>query len=173
MNKQITVNFENLNEDERNQLMNLVTKANTPKKWWEGTIFDIDAHELFFYVSTRGNVDFYENDSSDYSKQIIAFGNGCKDKNYMQQRAKEIERSNLVANFAEVVNDGWRAKWKDSNQCKFYIIYDEYLDKYAVAYTRSCNIEGATFFKSEELAQRCIDEVLITLDKESCQVVRA
>lgn len=85
--------------------------------------------------------------------------------NYAEQRAKDIKRANLVANFAKRVNGDWEADWTDIKENKYFISYDERLEEYKVLAPFITHIEGVTYFKTKEDAWRCINEVLEPLDR--------
>lgn len=169
MNEQITVNFENLNEDERNQFMALIEKSNMPK-WWENTEFDIQDGDVYYYISDTGieSSNCKNNSLSYHVYRIGSRGNACKDEIYIQQRAKCISRANLVANFAKVVNGDWDMKtaWDDDDLRKYYIFYNHKDHCWGIDYSYCFQHEGITYFKSKEAAQRCIDEVLVPLDEK-------
>lgn len=166
MNEQITVNFENLNEDERNQFMTLVTKANTPKKkWWEGTEFDVKERDTYYMIISSSTVAPNTNLEVMTDKKTIEFGNACKDKSYMEQRAREIKLDNLIHNFAHVVNEGWMPDWDDRRESKWSICYDYDFEKYEVgSYCRVRDV-GAVYFKSEKAAQRCVNEIILPFER--------
>lgn len=166
MNEQITVNFENLSEKERNKLMSLIEKANTPpQKWWKGTEFDIHNNDRFYTVAHNSSVYILTNKNWTIDKEAISFGNACKDKSYMEQRAKEIKLDNLIHNFAHVVNEGWTPNWDNKNEIKWYIYYDYNFEKYETFNYCKVKDVGAVYFKSKEAAQRCIDEIIIPFEK--------
>lgn len=166
-NEQITVNFKNLSAEEREQLMTLVKKANTskPEPWWKGTEFDIKNGERYFYI--QGNGGMMETIYCDWQRddERITLGNACKDKAYMEQRAREIRLDNWVHNFAEVVNEKWEPDWDNKNENKCWCYYDISNSKWFVCNTNWCKNQGTVYFKTKKLAQRCIDEIILPFER--------
>lgn len=162
----IEVNMGNLSEDERAQFKLLIEKANTPpqKKWWVNTVFDIDAGERYYYINSKGGV-FDSINNSWIEKEIIDFGNACKDKTYIEQRTKEMRRVNLITNFAHVVNGQWREDWSNMNERKYYCCYNQNAREWNVAFENFSKVPGVAYFKSRALAQRCIDEIILPFER--------
>lgn len=163
-NEQITVNFENLTTEEREQFMALVRKANKPAPWWKRTEFDIRGGDICHYVTVNGDVSTTNlicksNDSR------VTFGNAYKDRAYMEQRAQEIKLDNLIHNFAHVVNEDWEPDWKRHAQKKYFCSYNYIAYKWEVCCNEVLRTHGAIYFKSEELAQRCIDEIILPFER--------
>lgn len=162
----IEVNMGNLSEDEKEQFKSLIEKANMPpqKKWWVNTEFDIDAGERYYYINSKGGVfDTINNNRID--KEIIGFGNACKDKTYIKQRIKEMRCVNLITNFAHVVNGQWREDWNNMNERKYYCRYNQNAREWNVAFENFSKIPGVAYFKSRALAQRCIDEIILPFER--------
>ena len=161
----ITVNLENLTDAERQQLMNIVEKSQKPKQWWEGTKFDIAVRTAYCYMDEIGNVYFSRNDEFPSDEKRIAFGNACKDGTYMERRAKEIKLYNMLSNFAEVVNEGWQPDWEDGSEKKYCLLYDCFRDRWNTIHTTIDKCPTEVYFKTEELAQRAIDEIILPLER--------
>lgn len=160
-------NTNNLTEEEKVQLAKLIDKANTPpqKEWWEDTIFDIKKGTGYYYINQVGSPAPTVHTGDWLDRASLRFGNACEDKTYMEQRAKEIKCSNRIANFAKVVNGDWEADWSNSAEKKYYIFFAHTTNQYESGWTAVCQEDGVTYFKSEELAQRCIDEVILPLER--------
>lgn len=169
MSEIININLENLTNEEREQLLALLKsakgEAKTKKEWWEGTKFDVDKGKRYYSIYTDGGVSATNNCGLVLDEKRIAFGNVCKDKEYMERRAKEIKLYNLLSNFAEVVNEGWQPNWEDDDEMKCYILYHHYDKKWLAVSTYICSHPNKVYFKTEELAQRAIDEIIIPFEK--------
>nr|DAP20330.1 MAG TPA: hypothetical protein [Caudoviricetes sp.] len=91
-------------------------------------------------------------------------GNACTDKVYMEKRAREIKLYNLLSNFAYQVNDGWEPDWNNDCENKWFIWFNYLLDKWEPAYIISMSYSNMVYFKTEELAKRAINEVIIPFE---------
>ena len=165
MSNTISVNLENLTDAERQQLVAIVEKSQKPKKWWKDTKFDVKRNEEYEYIHCDGTIRNDTNINSMLDSDVIAFGNACKDKAYMKRRAKEIKLYNLLSNFAEVVNEGWKPNWKDDDEMKCHILHHHYDKKWVATATYICRHPNGVYFKSEELAQRAIDEIVLPFER--------
>ena len=85
----------------------------------------------------------------------------------MERRAKEIRLYNLLSNFAYQVNDGWEPDWESKYQNKWYI-YKMYSQEWAVTWHNQIQCVNEVYFKTEELARRAIEEIIIPFEKEFC-----
>ena len=165
MSNIITVNLENLTDAERQQLMSLVEKSKKAKQWWEGTKFDIKENENYYTILPSGGVEADRQFCTQVDGNRINFGNACKDRDYMERRAKEIKLYNLLSNFAEVVNEGWTPNWKDKYEEKYCLYYDCFQDKWHTIYTFFAKYPTEVYFKSKELAQRAINEIILPFER--------
>lgn len=127
--------------------------------------FGFNVNEKYFYINETGDVcsKIFCNDLTDYD--FIQFGNACKDERYMVRRSKETELYNLLSNFAHKANEGWVPDWEDGDEQKYYVGYDNLNKNWYENSIIWCSISGAVYFKSEELAQRAIDEVVIPFER--------
>lgn len=167
MSNKIEIDISNWLPKNVEALTNLIERSTLqpPKPWWEETQFDIHNNDRFYTMAHDGSVCTLTNRNWATDKEAISFGNACKDRSYMEQRAKDIRRANLIANFAHVVNGDWEADWSDKDICKYYIFYEAAQRKWRVRHNMSYKVEGVTYFKSAEDAQRCIDEIILPLER--------
>lgn len=141
------------------------------QKWaneeFNNNLFDFDLSDKYYFVNADGNVTSNKDFYFDFDRGVIKFGNACKYKGYMERRAKEIRLYNLLSNFAYQVNDGWEPDWESKYQNKWYI-YKMYSQEWAVTWHNQIQCVNEVYFKTEELARRAIEEVIIPFEKEFC-----
>ena len=157
----ITVNLENLTDAECQQLRDIVEKSQKPKRWWEGTKFDVKEDEWHYYIDNDGEVE----KCCKITAEKRLFGNACTDREYMERRAKEIELYNLLSNFAEVVNEGWQPDWKYEEEVKYHILRNHKNGIWGISVACWAGSLNGVYFKTEELAQRAIDEIVLPFER--------
>lgn len=94
-------------------------------------------------------------------------GNVCTDGVYMEKRARDIKLYNLLSNFAYQVNEGWKPDWNSETEYQWYIYYDTKRNAWDVKFEVTCMNLNTVYFKSKELAERAINEVIIPFEKEN------
>lgn len=150
----ITVNMENLTEDERKQLLALVEKGNKTKKVWKPK-----KNEEYFLVTSHGTIskNLWINDM--INNRTYNFGN-CyraeKEAEFaLEKRKVEVE----LKRFSDEHNDV-EIDWFDNHQAKYYLWLDscddEFILKIGCAYSIKTN---DTYFSSEEIAEQAIKEI--------------
>lgn len=87
-----------------------------------------------------------------------------KNKEFMEEKAKEIKLYNLLRNFSFEVNDDWEPDWENGNEYKYTISKENELIWKPTRYITFKIINGI-YFKSKELAQRAIDEIVIPFEE--------
>lgn len=113
---------------------------------------------VYYVDSCENNVDctaYYESDNHDINK----FETGFYFKTKAEAERSRKERSLLVKlrQFAEMKNDGWKPNWED-DEYKFYLWYDSQYNELEAGNTRFSNrFNGLPYFRSDEIAQECID----------------
>lgn len=123
--------------------------------------FRINREDIVYYISSNGGISSFKFSNDKLNKELVNYGNACKDKAYMERRAQEIKLYNLLSNFAYKVNEGWEPDWDDKNEYKYYIVYDNLNKGWCDSTTIWGSILGMVYFKTAELAQRAIDEIVI------------
>lgn len=88
-------------------------------------------------------------------------GNACTDRKYMEKRARDIKLYNLLSNFAYQVNEGWEPDWESEDQNKWYVYWVHQSHSWEVAYYNRGQSVNEVYFKTKELAERAINEVII------------
>ena len=152
-NMNLTVNMENLTEEERKQFLALVKKA-TGK---ESKAWKPKDNKTYYYMASDGDTsDAYWNNNSKIDNDRYAIGNCFPTK----EKAKfAVERLKVIAElkrFAQENNEK-EIDWRDYRQCKYFIYCEfhdnaEYID---IGCVKECK-NNDIYFTSEEIAQQAI-----------------
>ena len=150
MSEQISVNMENLSQQEREQLISLVEKGN--KKKWEGL-------EPNYVIGGRGILYSKQNVDptliSDYKK--IGFVAGTeKNAKYMLEQLSHYAW--MLQAWLEIVGD-WRPDWEDSSQNKFAVYYSCNKNRLYVENWNTIKDLHGFYFQTHEQAQKFIEMV--------------
>ena len=147
----LTVDLENLTEEERKQLLSLVKKSQNRERWKP-------AYGERYYAITNGTgkVDPLTWKNDDYDFDALSIGNVF----HTEEEAKfEVERLKVITElkaFAEKNND--EIDWANTLTWKYYIGYLYEFDK-VVANGIKQILHNDTYFSSMEIAKRAIETV--------------
>ena len=146
--KEIKLNVENLSEEDREQLMKLVEKANNKQVTYKPSFGTI-----YWYISSEGALYHSEWDEHFMDKMRYGIGNCFKTK---EEAAFALEKQKVVAElkrFAEEHN-------KEKRDFGFCIIYDNLSNKVAVHFVESSFFNyGMAFFESAKVADLAIKQI--------------
>lgn len=152
-NKTVTINIENLSEEERKQFMELVEKSNKEKnKVWKPT-----DREKYYYIRNDGEVyhGFYEKycstDCGNYS-----MGNCFRTEEEAKFAVEKLKVIAELKRFAEENND--KIDWNDESQDKYCLRYDYKYNKMLVESNQFLK-HNSTYFSSKEIAKRAIETI--------------
>lgn len=153
MENNISVNLENLSEEEREQLMKLIQKSNGSKR----KIWKPEYNEFYFYISKYGAVgnSIWENDHVDNG--CYGIGNCFKTEEEAEFALEKAKVETELRRFAEENNE-YEIDWKDKKQEKWFIFYnckEEIINPMYVYDFCICNI----CFTSEEIARQAIKSI--------------
>lgn len=151
MKNTITLNMENLSEDEREQLMKLVEKANKMRKPENG--------EQYYIIYSYGGIDLCVWCDTKEDKGRYSIGNCFKSK---EETEFAVEKAKVIAElkrFAEENNER-EIDWNDWTQYKFSI-YCSYLHDDDIQYKEShAHKYGNTvYFTSEKIAKAAVKKI--------------
>lgn len=153
MENNITVNMENLSEEEREQLMKIIKKSNGSK----GKVCKPDYRRKYFYVNECGgimNSKWYD-DVIDTDRYEI--GNCFKTKEEAEFALEKVKVETELRRFAEENNEH-EIDWKNKKQEKWFIFYnckEEIINPIYLYDFYICNI----CFTSEEIARQAIKSI--------------
>ena len=144
----ITINTENLTEDERAELERLVDKSN--KSSLQG--FRPHYGEKYFYIDGRGEVNFFYNHNSMSDKMSYLIGNCFKTA---KEAEFEVERLKIVTKLKHMA-EAWNTceiDWEDEQQPKYWLSYSNYVCR-AVSYAIQT---GTIYFTDKESCKAAIE----------------
>ena len=155
MDNTITVNMENLTQEERNQLFSLVEKSNkqNSKKRWRA-----ERDETYYLINQ------YLDAVLDVDKYFAINNQHYKIGNYFKTKEEaEFEREKFLVyqelkDYALEHNKS-KINWNDTYQLKYYIYYDYYHNTLEISSTKGlCNM-FLIYFTSIDIAQNAIDTI--------------
>lgn len=155
-NMNLTVNMDNLTEEERNQLLALIEKS-TEKK---SKVWKPKSNKNYYYMASDGDIsNSYWNGDSKIDNDRYSIGNCFQTK---EKAEFAVERLKVIAElkrFAQEHNEK-EIDWRDFGQCKYSIYCEfhdnaEYID---IGCAKECKANDI-YFTSEEIAQQAIDTI--------------
>lgn len=146
-NNIISVNLNNLTDEEREQLLKLVEKSNSKK----GKVWKPEDNEFYYYINSVGTVI-----QTQYSSQYVGnnkyyeLGNCFKTREEAEFAA---EKQKLITEIKRYIteNDLEELDWENCHQCKLYIYYDFDERMFNVDY-QYCGRNMNTIYFSDKLA---------------------
>ena len=129
MKSTITVNLNNLTDEERKQLLNLVSKSHTENK---SKVWKPNVGDVYYYINSFGTVvqTMYSSQNAS-NNEHYELGNYFKTK---EEAEFALEKQRLITEIKRYIakNDPEELDWKNYNQPKCYIFYnlvDDFFDK--------------------------------------------
>ena len=127
-------------------------------------------NEKYFYLDSKGKVYNHLEAHDKVDNMLYLVANYCTDKELMTKRAKQEVLNRLLWRFS--MENGWDdSLWEDTDK-KYCVFFGCSTKEYLITYSCSCKIEGAVYFKSREIAQRAIDEIIIPFEKGKLEVCK-
>ena len=115
--------------------------------------------ETVYCIDDEGEIcDTYYFDSNSYDKYMFEHGLYFETYGEAEQHLKESKLIFKLKQWAKIHNEGWEPNWKNLKQLKHYIEIDMNA-KEVTAWNTSYNgrFTKLPYFKSQEIAQECID----------------
>ena len=127
------------------------------KKQKEIPLFNRVENESYFFISSSGQVDVFQEhyNRSDCGHYVV--GNYCHDKNLMEQRAWRETLNRLLWRYSVEHDEEIICYGLD---CLYEISYNIIKHEFEVMWTNTRIDEGAVLFKKEETARNAIKEVI-------------
>lgn len=157
MKSTITVNLNNLTDEERKQLLNLVSKSHTEKK---SKIWKPNEDDIYYYINSFGAVI-----QTMYSSQNASNNIHYKLGNYFKTREKAefaLEKQKLINEIKRYIaeNDPRELDWDDPKQFKFSIYYNLCANKiYTTANCQFCRYPEEIYFSNEFDWKKMIEDI--------------
>lgn len=153
-NNNITVNMENLSQEERSTLLSLIEKANKPKnKVWKP-----EENETYYYLYSYGNIEKATCANSNMNKNRYAIGNCFKTK---EEAEFALEKQKVITKLKRFALEHNKEKIDWNNSKMKYFLYFNH-EKNCIVITYSCihqYICEPIYFTSEKIAQAAIKEI--------------
>lgn len=125
--------------------------------------------ENYFYVDETGII--YKLSVYVASEQIKILNRGLafKTKEEAEQFDKERILINKFKDWAKKYNEGWTPDWKDFNDVKYYLTYDNEEETFDVNWNMCYRqFTKLPYFKSEEIVKQFIDEFRGEIEEVFC-----
>lgn len=121
------------------------------------TVWDLKEEEDYYYIDMCGNVDrtTFRNSTYFADEKVIKIGNAFLTKEEAKHEAERRKCEAVLLKYGtrDLMSLG------DKYTKKYYIQYDYDVNKIIILKHYSIGIQGVINFKTEELAQKAIDEV--------------
>ena len=152
-NQNITVNMENLSDEERNTLLELINKANKPKsKVWKHE----DA-ELYYFIRNDGQICYTHWNEIDLDQDRYGLGNCFKTEDEAKFALEKLKVITKLKRFAMKHNEG-EINWNSKIQNIYCLYYREHRGDIEADYFCSRLWDGV-FFTSKKIAEQAIKEI--------------
>ena len=113
--------------------------------------------EDLYFIDLDGKVFLFDDEIDDLE---TCFEQGVLFSSEEEAQAAEQERKLLfkLHQWAEMKNEGWKPDWKEDEEKKWYVYYNHVEESLKVTWGyNSTNFIKLPYFKTEEIAQACID----------------
>lgn len=138
-----------------------ISKLEDDKKEFQLT-YPEDEEILHFISNSSANIcDTYYFDNDNFSKTAFEHGLYFKTREEAEQFLKERKLLFKLHQWAKIHNEGWKADFKDGTQKKVYITY--FINMIGISgfvvevLWSTHRFSKLPYFKSEEIAQECIE----------------
>lgn len=154
-NNNITVNMENLSQEERSTLLSLIEKANKPKnKVWKP-----EENEKYYYLYSYGKIeeDTWDNANADRIRYEI--GNCFKTR---EESKFAIERLKVIADLKRFAleHNGEEIDWRKNEQTKYCLCFEHDVNRVGInSFYIVQHSSEQIYFTSETTAQQAIKEI--------------
>ena len=153
-NQNITVNMENLSNEERTTLLSLIEKASKPKnKVWKP-----EENETYYYSYSYGNIDEDTWDSANEDRNRYALGNCFKTK---EEAEFALERQKVITElkrFALEHNDK-EIDWSNRCQNKHFLYFNHDKNRTCISACTYFQYAQCIYYTSIEIARAAIQEI--------------
>lgn len=151
---QITVNMQNLTNEEREQLLKLVKKSNeTLKKRWRAKY-----NEVYYIINYRNNIDTRNDLNYKADNALYELGNYFKTKEEAEFELQKRLVYQELKDYALAHNEN-DVDWTNVNQLKWGIFYDNQSKCLDYDYWCTRCYIGQIHFYSEETAREAVKAV--------------
>lgn len=135
-----------------------ISKLEDDKKEFKLTYPEDGASVYFIHRGDKSvtNSHFWSDSTTD--KNIFELGEYFNTEKEAEQRLKERKLLFKLQQWAKEKNDGWVPDWEKDEKKKWYVYYNHVEKSLKVTWGyNSTNFIKVPYFKTEEIAQECID----------------
>lgn len=152
MENNITVNMENLSEEEREQLMKIIKKSNGCKR----KVWKPECNKNYWIINgSRVVISSWDNDNVDYRRYEI--GNCFKTEKEAKFALEKLKVEAELRRFAEENNE-CEIDWTDRKQNKWLICYNYDSKNIDTGYDNTLRTHYI-YFSSKEIAKQAIKHI--------------
>lgn len=154
-NNNITVNMENLSQEERTALLSLIEKANKPKsKVWKPK-----KDETYYYLYSYGNIEEDTWDNANEDRNRYALGNCFKTK---EEAEFALERQKVIMELKRFAleNNDKEIDWSNDDEQKYCLYFDHGRNRIMINnFYVSRFLSEQIYFTSDTIVQQAIKEI--------------
>lgn len=152
MENNITVNMENLSEEEREQLMKIIKKSNGCKR----KVWKPECNKNYWIINGFRVVNSsWDNDNVDYRRYEI--GNCFKTEKEAKFALEKLKVEAELRRFAEENNE-CEIDWTDEDQEKWCMYYS-YMDGDVYFTDAYCHKRNDIYFSSKKIGAQAVDSI--------------
>lgn len=127
--------------------------------------FHIKDGDSLYYIDTFGKVDWVQFRHDDKEAvEMLKSGKICKDEDLMEQKKLRQNLNDLLWKFTN--ENGYYEKMWEEDGYKWFIANDYSEMKLRPMHDDAIKAQGTTYFISEEIAQKAIEEIVIPYMKK-------
>lgn len=126
--------------------------------------FERQLHHRYYYITTIGKVDEGRDKDWTCDDNVFSVANYCTDKKLTGQRALHETLNRLLWRFSMENGEGENL-W-DGDHLHYFIYYNSAEEYFDVSNYCIYRTEGTTYFPSDKLARRAINEIVRPFMKE-------
>lgn len=153
MENNITVNMENLSEEEREQLMKNIKKSNGSKR----NLWKPNYGRKYFYINDCGGIMNSEWYDDRIDSEFYKIGNCFKTKEEAELELERIKVKTELRRFAEENNE-CEFDWEDKKQEKWFMCYNCDMKKIDIIYNTVLRTHYI-YFSSKKIAKQAVEYV--------------
>lgn len=153
-NNNITVNMENLSQEERTTLLSLIEKANKPKnKVWKP-----EENEAYYYSYSDGHIEKATCDNGNMDKNRYAIGNCFKTK---EEAEFALERQKVITELKRFAMEHNEKEIDWSNRCqnKHFLYFNHDKNRTCISACTYSQYAQCIYYTSIEIARAAIQEI--------------
>lgn len=150
----INVNLLNLSEEEREQLMSLIKKANQPpKNRWRG-----EKNDVYYSITGDGRIVDNRESESTCDNVVYQFGNYFKTKEEAEFELNKRLVYQELKDYALEHNE-MGIDWKNNEQEKWVVSYENQIKCFAYFIKCVFSDIGQIYFSSRKIAQEAVKTI--------------